>query len=568
MLGFTNLKPSLEHIFLGLDAAEQSRPDVKASYLREGELRRVNQAEQSQNPDARIVLEGGSIGSRLSDFATSFLGLGTGDFPRYGRCFWELPGALPGWAFQQASVYQTQDYGGRECVVAWDFEADRVRGMSAAERQQIHNQDQSGQQAWGSKGVAVALMRELKATLYTGERYEKALTVLLPKSPEHLPAIWACCTSPEFNKEVRKLDQKVIVANATVAKIPFDLARWQKVAKEKWPQGLPKPSSNDPTQWLFDGNPKDAIQPLLVGVARLVGYRWPRQTGSQFPDCPPWDADSLDKFADSDGIVCLSAIRGEAAAEDRLRELLSAAWGTKWNAVVLARLLAQVGYEGRTLDDWLRTAFFEQHCATFQSRPFVWHIWDGRRDGFNALVSYHSLAAPEGGGLRTLDKLIYTYLGAWIEKQEVDRDAAVDGADGRLAAAKHLRSELENIRRGEPPFDIFVRWKPLSEQPVGWNPDINDGVRVNIRPFVMARPIAARSKSACILRNSPRISWDKDRGRDTERNKIDFPWLWKWDGTTEDYLGGSDFDGARWNDLHYSISVKQQAAPIKNEDAA
>ena len=45
------------------------------------------------------------------------------------------------------------------------------------------------------------------------------------------------------------------------------------------------------------------------------------------------------------------------------------------------------------LDDWLRNDFFEEHCKLFQQRPFIWHIWDGRkRDGFHALVNYHKLA--------------------------------------------------------------------------------------------------------------------------------------------------------------------------------
>ena len=43
---------------------------------------------------------------------------------------------------------------------------------------------------------------------------------------------------------------------------------------------------------------------------------------------------------------------------------------------------------------------------------------------------------------------------------------------------------LELILEGEAPYDIFVRWKPLEEQPIGWEPDLNDGVRLNIRPFV------------------------------------------------------------------------------------
>ena len=48
-------------------------------------------------------------------------------------------------------------------------------------------------------------------------------------------------------------------------------------------------------------------------------------------------------------------------------------------------------------------------------------------------------------------------------------------------------SKLIKILEGEPPYDIFVRWKPLVGQPAGWNPDINDGVRLNIRPVHAGR---------------------------------------------------------------------------------
>ena len=98
-----------------------------------------------------------------------------------------------------------------------------------------------------------------------------------------------------------------------MVKVPFDLAHWQKVAAEKYPHGLPKPFSSDPTQWLFNGHPKGSDQPLHVAVARLLGYQWPRQTGSSFPDCPALGPDGLEKLADDDGIVCINPIKGEAA---------------------------------------------------------------------------------------------------------------------------------------------------------------------------------------------------------------------------------------------------------------
>ena len=129
-----------------------------------------------------------------------------------------------------------------------------------------------------------------------------------------------------------------------------------------------------------------------------------------------------------------------------------------------------------------------------------------------------------------------------------------------MAAAVLLQQELKNILEGEPPYDIFVRWKPLREQSIGWDPDINDGVRLNIRPFMIARPFNARAQNACILRTTPKnIKWDKDRGKEPERPKEDYPWFWKWDEKTQNYTGGREFDGARWNDLHYTNDFKKAA---------
>ena len=73
---------------------------------------------------------------------------------------------------------------------------------------------------------------------------------------------------------------------------------------------------------------------------------------------------------------------------------------------------------------------------------------------------------------------------------------------------------------------IFVRWKPIEEQPIGWEPDINDGVRLNIRPFMApdmpdgsrkGADIPGGRKGAGILRWKPNIKWSKDRGKEPSR---------------------------------------------------
>ena len=565
MLVLTNHPPAPDHAILGLEASQQRDPVAKAAELLTQSAKPLRQADQMENPDHKITLLAQSSVVRLTKYCSSFLGLGTGDYSHYGRGFWEFLRLTDDWTPQQSTVEDPTLFGGRHYVLVWCNRENRVRGMSTAEREQIHNQDQSGQQAWGSPGVAVGLMRDLKPTLYTGEKFEKMLGVLLPRDASIIPALWCYCSSPDFAKAVRELDNGVVVANATLAKVPFDLAHWQKVAAEKYPHGLPKPFSSDPTQWLFNGHPAGADQPLHVAVARLLGYQWPRQTGSSFPDCPALGLDGLENHSDDDGIVPINPVRGEPAADERVVALLRDAYksaGLAFDHSMIGKLISESGSKCSSLGEWLLTDFFDQHCKLFHHRPFLWHIWDGRKDGFNVLVNYHLLAAAGDGGRQLLEKLTYDYLKDWIDRQHAGVKNGDAGAEARLAAAVKLQKELIKIIDGEAPYDIFVRWKPMSEQAVGWHPDINDGVRMNIRPFLLAEDVG--KKGAGILRMKPNIKWDKDRGKEPERPKKNFPWFWSCDPEANpahetDFVGGREFTGERWNEVHYTLAVKKAA---------
>jgi len=80
-----------------------------------------------------------------------------------------------------------------------------------------------------------------------------------------LPAIWSYLSDRQFYVEARKIDSQVAIPNATIEKVPFDLEHWQKVAAEKYPNGLPKPFSGDPAQWLFNGYPHKSDNPTPGG---------------------------------------------------------------------------------------------------------------------------------------------------------------------------------------------------------------------------------------------------------------------------------------------------------------
>jgi len=163
-------------------------------------------------------------------------------------------------------------------------------------------------------------------------------------------------------------------------------------------------------------------------------------------------------------------------------------------------MAAKAGASGKDLETWLRDSFFASHTKLFHNRPFVWHVWDGRKDGFGVLVNYHRL------NRQLLDRITHTLLGSWIEAQRDQVRKELPGAEARLLAAQDLQGKLELIAESEPPLDIYVRWKPLHEQPIGWDPDLNDGVRLNIRPFV----------ETGVLRSKFTINWNKDRGIDPD----------------------------------------------------
>ena len=153
-------------------------------------------------------------------------------------------------------------------------------------------------------------------------------------------------------------------------------------------------------------------------------------------------------------------------------------------------------------------------------RPFLWHISDGLKDGFSVFVHYHRFDQA------TLRKLTYTLLGDWLARAKAENN------DLRYEKGRELQQTLEKVLEGEKPYDIFVRWKSLARQPLGWDPDIDDGVRQNIRPFI----------EAGVLPTICRRSKDKDRGTDV----ASAPWY-------------TVFKGERINDHHTNLAEKRAA---------
>ena len=526
--------PTNTHDYVAWNAGPQRNPVDKAAAIRSEAGIAISQESALAHPDFVVATEPLESGRHLSEYAYTAQGFATSDNPPFVRKFWELDCVSGGWVFALSAPLISAPYTGRSDILLWEDgkgkyyqhacrlkEAGRLGGWK------------SGVEAWGEEGVLVAEMRGLPCTLYSGEMFDHTAHAIIPRNADDLAAVWAFCQSSEFKDSVRRISQKLNVTNETLVKIPFEKERWQRRAEQDYPSWPPSAFVTDPTQWLFDGRPDHSVNPLQVSVARLLGYKWPRQTGSSFPGSPALAPDGLEVYSASDGIVCLSPLTGQEGGGTRLRALLQAAFGESYN---LAQML--LGKKSETLEIWLRDEFFEEHCEVFDQEPFIWHVWDGLKDGFHALVNYHQLDR------RTLEKLIFSYLGDWLTRQRQDVENGVEGADTRLAAAEHLQSELKNILAGETPYDIFARWKLLEELPIGWEPDLNDGIRINMRPWITVAKLY-RSTKPGILRTSPNVKYVKDRGKEPTRDAKGFPWFAK---STD-----------RVNDVHISLDEKRRA---------
>lgn len=483
--------------FVGVDAGQSPRSE-KPWALQTSPAVSTSQSIQLRNPNNIVILGEIADGAPLGDFVNVYPGTQSGDDGRYRRFFWEMPVIGGDWTRFRTGIESSEDpFTGMSCVARWDA----PDGLVAAEGSVVR-----GSGAWDAIGCAISRSGDLNPGLHDGSRFSDSVAVLVPINENNLAAIWSYVSSPDFAKNVRRLNRKLLVANSVFAQVPFDFDRWNEEADRQPATAIPGPHSSVPTQWPFDGTSCNEAALLQFVVGQVLGYMWPAQEVAAI------SSETIDR----DGIVCLPPVAGEPDGGIRVNDGLTELRSGEWSPKAMLDAIRATGSKKETILDWLRDDFFGQHCALFANRPYIWHIWDGRKDGFSVLVNYHKFDR------KALEKLTYTYLGQdWVERQRAaSRDGAA-GADARLEAALELQKKLEAILEGEPPYDIYVRWKSLHEQPIGWEPDLDDGVRLNIRPFV----------EAGVLRSKMNVHWRKDRGKDPD---------------------GSE----RINDLHFTVAEK------------
>lgn len=214
---------------------------------------------------------------------------------------------------------------------------------------------------------------------------------------------------------------------------------------------------------------------------------------------------------DEDGIVPLVPCGEEPTVIERARRKLDEFFGAdrgheieaEINSELRVRLKGNKNCGPRMdLETWYATRYFDYHVSLYKRRPIFWHIQSD--DGsFGALCHYHKL------NRNRLQKLRAHYLATFMDRlrreigelqsdESKEARARLERLEGNLRSAEELSRKLGLILTGEPDpktgeqYRIHVRWKSEEEQPKGWDPDIDDGVKVNITPLQEAGVLAAR----------------------------------------------------------------------------
>ncbi|NWJ94848.1 MAG: BREX-1 system adenine-specific DNA-methyltransferase PglX [Chloroflexi bacterium] len=292
---------------------------------------------------------------------------------------------------------------------------------------------------------------------------------------------------------------------------------------------------------------------FTVMVLRLLGHRWPKQIEAGEP-VPEW--------ADADGIIPFTPGCGEPTLLERVHQRIAAEFPGGNVSAIEREFEALMGV---SLEKWLSGPFFKKHISQFKKRPIAWQLESQpsskSRKGspaFACLVYYHKLDAD------LLPKIRSQYVGPLCSRYETelrtleglttltgDQSARRLQLTDWIAELKQFDEKLAQVAEkgfSSKPLDeiaakeLLDKWTSrdgLAPHPANveaflnqerrYNPDINDGVRVNIAPLQKAGLLSAEviAKKDLDKAISDRAEWRSDERRWCRAEKLPKPGWWK-----------------------------------------
>jgi hypothetical protein len=205
--------------------------------------------------------------------------------------------------------------------------------------------------------------------------------------------------------------------------------------------------------------------------------------------------------ADEDGIVPYLSVSGESPLLDRVQAELAAYFPRRDVNEIEVEIVNELkrkvkGYEhAESIREWLENIYFAYHASLYKDRPIFWHISSKQGKGpaaFAALVHYPRFDKDRLAKLRG----VYLREALGVFRREAALAGQQSRAEDRLEwqakveeaeeLDRRLRMVQEGFHHGTEDYRILTPWKTEKERPKGWDPDINDGVKVNIKPLQRA----------------------------------------------------------------------------------
>jgi hypothetical protein len=308
------------------------------------------------------------------------------------------------------------------------------------------------------------------------------------------------------------------------------------------------------------------VQDLIsVRILRMLGHQWPRQIERK-ERLPDWGEDS--------GIIPITEGTGQEALIARVRKGIAADFGSD-RVSVIEREFEEI--LGVSLETWVARDFFRNHISQYRKRPIAWHLQSisesvnaskgkgakrrtraERAPSFSCLIYYHRLDDQLLGAVRTqrvrpmrlrmeteLNQL--EHLNSRTPEQEERRAELLL----RIEELKDFETKLEVVETdgfeskelsGIAGKETLDKWTSpdgkrnhprdgdaFLAQEKRYDPDINDGVRVNIAPLQKSGLLAADVLAAKDLDKaiSDRAEWRADERRWCREGKLPRPGWWK-----------------------------------------
>ena len=191
---------------------------------------------------------------------------------------------------------------------------------------------------------------------------------------------------------------------------------------------------------------------------------------------------------DPDGIIPFDEGLGEPTLLERVRHEIETLFCVDRAVAVEIEIDEVLGRGG--LAGWLGDPFFRKHKGQFKGRPILWQIVSPQKR-FRVLVYYHKLDHD------TLPKVRSKYLWPLLERARTRLRAArsedkpdlktIGDLESTIADLEECDRRLESVIQGTVEVDL-PDWAvgPYRNGKAPYNPDINDGVKVNILPLQAA----------------------------------------------------------------------------------